>query len=228
MVMQVEITSKPRVTDYLSSEQEEQIRNAFLTGTLKTLSINRETNEINSSRISDVLRHERHGKLFRVRTSLGREVEVTGDHSLFRKNEKGRLVEITVEELTPGKSSLMVVDMNFDLIEDLVVSVEMIERPKYTYDLSVPGNENFVLANGVLAHNSYSIGGVSLDLCDKSGKYLQVADNWEELFNNALANAKKAAGRITKGLSQNLYGTGGIFHLGPFSKSGVIAIRNFL
>lgn len=43
-----------------------------------------------------------------------------------------------------------------DLWFSHVEAIEEVDSPEYVYDLSVPGDENFALANGILVHNSGS------------------------------------------------------------------------
>lgn len=94
------------------------------------------------------------------------------------------------------------------------------------YDLSVPGPQNFVLTNGILAHNSYSIGGVSLDI-EKSGKYESaynvVKDSWE----SQLERAKQTVKSI-KGLKQSRYGVGIRSAFGPAAGRGQLTPQKFV
>lgn len=80
--------------------------------------------------------------------------------------------------------------------------------------------------NWIADEFSYSIGGISLDL-SKSEKYASARDAFKDMFADQREQAKLTV-RHTRGLQQRLMGSGGIFHLGPFSRSGVINVRNFL
>jgi hypothetical protein len=107
-----------------------------------------------------------------------------------------------------------------------VIAVEEAPPEANTYDLSVPGDENFVLVNGILAHNSYSIGGMSLEI-DKSSKYEQMKQNakaeWDQHVESKLMTTK-----IVRGLSQPRFGIGIRSAFGPHVGRGVLSPRNFL
>ena len=94
------------------------------------------------------------------------------------------------------------------------------------YDLCVPGPENFVLSNGIVAHNSYSIGGVSLDI-DKSSKYESLKQGAEDQFDKQLEKAKETV-KIIKGLQQPKFGTGIRSSFGPYTSKGVLSPRKFM
>jgi hypothetical protein len=94
------------------------------------------------------------------------------------------------------------------------------------YDLCVPGPENFVLTNGILAHNSYSIGGISLDI-DKASKYEAAAGSAQEQFDKQIEKAK-ATVNIIRGLQQPRYGTGIRSAFGPYVGGGVLTPRQFV
>jgi hypothetical protein len=92
--------------------------------------------------------------------------------------------------------------------------------------LSVPETENFVLTSGVLAHNTYSISGVSLDL-EKSSKYQAMKDEYINEYDK-LVEANKETIKIIKGLKQFKYGVGITSALGPLNRPGVQSRRNLL
>jgi hypothetical protein len=94
------------------------------------------------------------------------------------------------------------------------------------YDISVPGHENFTLSNGILAHNSYSIGGVSLDI-DKSSKYESLKSSAEQQFEKLL-EAKSRTVNITRGLKQSRYGVGVRSSFGPITGEGQMTPRKYL
>jgi hypothetical protein len=107
-----------------------------------------------------------------------------------------------------------------------VASVETSIPHEETYDLSVPGDENFVLVNGILAHNSYSIGGISLDI-DKSSKYESLKSNVEGQW-SSLVEQKLVTTKIIAGLQQPRFGLGVRSSFGPHSARGVLSPRAFL
>jgi hypothetical protein len=150
-------------------------------------------------------------------------VETTQDHSLFQCVGPG-IEPIEAGQLSPGDS---VVVVNGNAVESVpVVSVEKSAPEDFTYDLCVPGPENFVLANGILAHNSYSIGGVSLDL-EKSSKYEAAAQFSSDQFDKQLEQAK-ATINVVKGLQQPRFGIGIRSAFGPYTGRGVLTPRKFI
>jgi hypothetical protein len=108
-------------------------------------------------------------------------------------------------------------------IEVEVVSGKPLEL---SYDLCVPGPENFVLTNGIVAHNTYSIGGISLDL-EKSSKYMDLKGNAEEQWDK-LVEAKARTTKYLRGLSQPRFGIGVRSAFGPFTGRGVLSPRSFV
>jgi hypothetical protein len=105
-------------------------------------------------------------------------------------------------------------------------SVLHLPPEEYTYDLSVPGPQNFMLSNGILAHNSYSIGGISLDI-EKSSKYESLKQNAESQFDKA-TEAKARTVKFIRGLQQPKYGIGVRSAFGPNVGRGVLSPRSFL
>jgi hypothetical protein len=98
--------------------------------------------------------------------------------------------------------------------------------PEFMYDLTVPGDENFVLANGIVAHNSYSIGGISLDI-DKASGYESLKGNAEGQLDKA-TEAKKMTTLYVSGLRQPKYGVGVRSAFGPNVGRGVLGPRSFV
>ena len=95
----------------------------------------------------------------------------------------------------------------------------------HTYDLSVPPNESFVCANGIVAHNSYSIGGISLDI-ERSSKYESLKSNAESQLDKML-EAKTRTTKIIRGLQQQR-GRSLRTALGPNTANGILTPRNFV
>jgi hypothetical protein len=83
-----------------------------------------------------------------------------------------------------------------------------------------------MLSNGILAHNSYSIGGISLDL-EKSSKYESLKQNAESMFDKA-TEAKAQTVKYIRGLQQPRFGIGIRSSFGPFVGKGVLSPRSFL
>ena len=151
----------------IDPETRKAIRAAFEAGQLRATTANPETGGVSLEPVKDVMRHATgHKPLARVTLEDGRTVTCTEDHSLFVMESgcgEGPIRPARAEELIPGVSHLATVDRG-GVRGVKVTSVVMLPPAPYTYDLCVPGPENFALSNGILAHNSYSIGGVSLDI----------------------------------------------------------------
>ena len=198
-----------------------RIKQAFLEGRLKVRSVR--GGEVCEAVVERVLRHHTpHKRIFVVYSDLG-TASVTGDHSLFLYNG-GLPEEVCASELKRGDTIAAVI--NGALVGVLVTEVEETAPIEWTYDLAVPGPENFVLANGLLAHNSYSIGGVSLDL-EKSSKYEGAFSSLSEQFDKQLEQAK-ATVNVVKGLQQPRFGIGVRSAFGPHTGAGVLSPRKFV
>lgn len=204
----------------LSEIEVESIRAAFVSGKLETQSVG-PSGDVAWYPISDVVKHStEHKKMLRVRVDTGAEVVVTEDHSLFTTGFQA----VPSESLHPGQQVAVVLHSELGY-SSVVCNSESIRQP-HTYDLCVPGPENFVLANGIVAHNTYSIGGVSLDL-EKSSKYESAKGNFEEEFSRQLEQAKLTV-KIIRGLQQPRFGMGIRSSMGPFQSRGALSPRKFV
>ena len=198
------------------------VKQAFESNALKVRAKAKGDDKVKWIPVSDVLRHSSfHKRMYRVHTDCS-SVEVTEDHSLF-DFVTGK--EIKTIDLRPG-DSIISLGRNGLFCGVRVRELEEVPPVEYTYDLSVPEAENFVLDSGILAHNSYSISGVSLDL-EKSSKYESMKQNFEAEFEKSRDLVKRSI-KIIKGLKQPRYGIGISSALGPYSKSGVQSRRNFI
>jgi len=207
----------------LSEADRLAIRSAFQEGKLETLS-SVKGSVPTWTPISDVLQHHTgHKRAFEVTTSTGRSVVATEDHSLFTYHD-GVLAEIQTSELAVGSYLAVVVDGNLE--SDVVVSLKEVPALELSYDLSVPGPENFTTSSGILAHNTYSIGGISLDI-DKSSKYESAANVYKDLFDTQLERAKQTV-KIVKGLQQPKYGMGVRSSFGPYAGRGQLTPAKFV
>ena len=199
-----------------------KIKSSFLKGKLSIKSFDKDTGTISWKNISDVMRHHTpHKNILSIKTEIS-EIGVTEDHSLFDFNEKKdiRSSNIKIGDKIVGK------DQKDNLIPIEVTGIDSKNSEKYTYDISVPENENFFMASGILAHNSYSISGVSLDI-DKSSKYQSMKDSFENEYDKILELAKRSI-KIAIGLKQPRYGIGISSALGPYSSPGVQSRRNYV
>ena len=211
----------------LDEKTRKEIRDAFKAGQLKVKAADRETGEIALYPISDVMRHHTpHKKMVDVTVNLAgqsQSVVCTEDHSLFT-SEGRKLVPVAAGELDTGSS--IIAALGGEIVAPLVTSLKEAPPEEYTYDLCVPGPENFFLANGILAHNSYSIGGVSLDI-EKSSKYESLKQNAEGQFEKA-TETKMMTVKFIRGLRQPKYGVGIRSAFGSHVGRGVLSPRNFL
>lgn len=225
----------------LDPQTRQAIFDAFHRGELRVQAVDLDTGEVALHAVSDVLKHTRvaHKKALRVRSSLNasgdaggtqagfREVVVTEDHSLFRF-DSGWLRAIPAGDLQTGQWVAAVTPQGKAgrLWPSQVLEVSEVERHEVMYDLSVPGPQNFVLTNGLLAHNSYSIGGISLDI-SKASTYESLKQNAEQQFDKA-TESKQSTVKIIRGLKQPRFGMGVRSAFGPFTGRGTLGPRSFV
>ena len=208
----------------LPSETRNAIREAFLSGTLQVDAVDPFTGLSFRTPISDVCQHHTtHKNMVKVTLEDGRDVSCTVDHSLFRPDGIG-VTPIAAGELQVGSAIVTVADGQS--CSSTVTSVETLPPEEHTYDLCVPGPENFLLSNGILAHNSYSIGGVSLEL-NRSAQYETLKQNSESQFDKG-SEAKARTVKYMRGLQQPKYGVGIRSSFGPQVGAGVLSPRGFL
>ena len=199
------------------------LKKAFSAGILRVRAVTPEGYVVHAC-LSDVLQHHTEQKpAFCVSLAGGLSVTTTGDHSLFTQ-ELGRQVPVRTDSLVPG--SFVSVVLRGEMRQVQVLELLPVAALPLSYDLSVPELENFVLSNGVVAHNSYSIGGVSLDL-DKSSKYEAAAQSAHDQFDKQLEKSKQTV-NVTRGLQQPRYGTGIRSSFGPYAGRGVLSPRKFV
>jgi hypothetical protein len=202
----------------LDTQTRKELRDAFLRGRLTVQAVE-SSGEVGWFPVKDVLKHDvPHKPAVRVVLRDGREVTTTEDHSLF-------------VGLTPTEAGDLVVGSPLTTVEDGHVSscdvVRLEGRPGgVMYDLSVPGPQNFVLTNGILAHNSYNIGGVSLDI-ERSSKYESAYNAMKDSFESQLERAK-ATIKYIRGLQQPKYGIGIRSAFGPYTGRGSLTPRKFV
>jgi hypothetical protein len=202
------------------------IREAFVAGQLKVTAVSVETGAVGLHPVTEVLQHKCSHKIaFRLCTQGGHEVVASEDHSLFLIGPQGgSLRETCTKDIRVGDELAAVQD---EVLVGLVVeSIQEVEPREYMYDLSVPEVENFVLTNGIVAHNSYSIGGISLDI-DKSSKYQGMKDNAEQQFTKA-TDAKLITVKFIRGLQQPKFGFGIRSSFGPNVGRGILSPRSFV
>ena len=220
-----------------ANKEEEVVLEAYQKKTLKVPSARQDGKCIEAT-LAEVQRHYTpHKRMLKIGLGGGEHVVCTEDHSLFSVGVQGHIFPFAAGEIKPGWSTIAIrllmtktgtgeqVWTNFAMGSGKV-SVEEAPSEEYTYDLCVPGPENFFLANGILAHNSYSIGGVSLDI-EKSSKYESLKQNAEGQFEKA-TETKMMTVKFIRGLRQPKYGVGIRSSFGPSVGRGVLSPRNFL
>jgi hypothetical protein len=204
-------------------ELRDSIRKAFLSGELRTRSVNPGTGEVSLYALKDVLQHHTGDRpSVTVSTEDGRSVTTTCDHSLFRLKGEG-IEAVRAEDLKSGEK---IAEVRGEVLQGVSVEVRSGKPLQISYDLCVPGPENFVLTNGVIAHNSYSIGGISLDL-ERSSKYESMKQNAEEQWDK-LVEMKARTSKYLRGLQQPRFGRGVRSAFGPYVGRGVLSPRNYV
>lgn len=198
----------------------QKIKQAFRDGKLLVKSMNRKDGAIDWKSVQDVMRHSSLGKRILKVVCDETSVTVTEDHSLFESINN----DVCTKALQPGDK--IVVDDNGIARQRDITEIKEMDSREYMYDLSVPEYENFVLNSGIIAHNSYSISGVSLDI-EKSSKYQSMKDEYINEYDKLVEAAKRSI-KILRGLQQPRYGVGVTSALGPLSRPGVQSRRNFI
>ena len=205
----------------ITKENIERLKKSFKDSKLQVKSFNGSTEEIEWKTVLNVVRHNSEKKkIFDVYTET-KKVGVTGDHSLFSfgTNNPTKVYDLNINDLIIGEEDNNKIPLK-------VIDIKEIAKEKYTYDLSVKDNENFFLASGILAHNTYSISGVSLDI-DKSSKYESLKESYIQEYDKARDLAKKSI-KIIKGVKQSKYGVGVSSALGPYRRPGTQSRSNYV
>lgn len=207
----------------LDEKVRKSIQQAFLSGELRTKAVDPETGEVGLHPIKNVMKHHTGDRpSITCQTKEGISVTTTSDHSLFRMQE-GKIEPVRAENLLLEDQ---IVGVHGETLTQVPVSVSFGDPLQVSYDLCVPGPENFVLSNGILAHNSYSIGGISLDI-EKSSKYESMKQNAEEQWDK-LVEMKARTSKYLRGLQQPRFGRGVRSAFGPHVGRGVLSPRNFV
>jgi len=119
---------------------------------IEALSLNRNTKKLEWKPVTNVYIHVPKEGLKIVKLETKEFVKVTQDHSLFTLDGDGNPVETT----TKDNPKRILVARSMDRID--LVNVTSIEDADYShdyvYDIGVADNENFVLLNGIIAHNT--------------------------------------------------------------------------
>lgn len=207
----------------IDPETREEIKAAYRAGLLRVEAVNPATLAVDRYPLRRVMRHSTPTKpLFKVETEDGRSGTFTGDHSIFTASPGG-LRELRTDRAKPGTYVVVVEHGRVRTVK--VKTLTQLPPEAHTYDLEVPGPQNFRLSSGLLAHNSYSIGGVSLDI-EKSSKYQAAKENAEGQFDKAV-EGKLQTTKYMVGLKQSRFGIGVRSAFGPYVGRGVMSPRNF-
>jgi hypothetical protein len=199
------------------------IRAAYESGQLRVQAVDPSTGSVGLYPVKDVVEHHTGDRASTTcTTAKGHTVTTTCDHSLFHRQGDG-ITPVRADALRTGDTIASVYDGS---LSATTVSVRQGEPLALSYDLCVPGPENFVLSNGIVAHNTYSIGGISLDL-DKSSKYMDLKRNAEEQWDK-LTEAKARTTKYLRGLQQPRFGIGVRSAFGPATGRGILSPRKFL
>jgi len=124
------------------------------------LSLNKKTHSVEWKPLTAVHRHAPASKTVKTTLVDGRSVVTTSDHSLFTLTDDSTIVEIS-----PASHPDKIVTAHFmvrwdsskiqsEIEMSSVARITEVNMPEYVYDVSVQDNENFVLANGIVAHNT--------------------------------------------------------------------------
>jgi len=91
---------------YLPPDDEDEDATAPLPDDIEVPSFDRKTHETSWQAATHAIRHRTRERTFRITTSRGRSVEVTGNHSLFGVTKDGNTKEIEASDLEPGDTVL--------------------------------------------------------------------------------------------------------------------------
>jgi hypothetical protein len=109
--------------------------------------------EVYTSNCSYIMRHWYKGKMWEIKTSTGRSVKVTDQHSLIN------IVDDKPAAILPKDTNICI--EKTDHGEEIYYTSKIIEKKQfdfegYVYDICVPETQNF-FANGICVHNTDSI-----------------------------------------------------------------------
>ncbi len=137
---------------------------------LPVLAMDRSRAQATVSVAPTITRHPESADLFRVETSTGRVITVTGDHSLYIQRDE-RLFLIPTHELKVGDKlpvpggEFPLDDQDIPLAWEPVRSIHRMVHNGWVYDLTVPGTETFLAGEeGIFVHNTYTVANVIAEL----------------------------------------------------------------
>lgn len=126
-----------------------------LTDDCYTLSLNKETGNIENKKIKYVMAHKVKKRMYKIK-SEGQEVTVTEDHSVIIKRSK-TYMDIKPNDIKKGDKILIFLESDYNkekMIEtdNFIVQDSGIQK-NWVYDIEVENNHNF-FANNICVHNS--------------------------------------------------------------------------
>jgi ferrous iron transport protein B len=201
---------------------------------LSTISLNLDDLKVERKNVAYVLKHKENRPLVRITTSSKRYVTATQDHNfivlrggkinvvdanqlligdqlpLIKNPHDNLLVDSDSDETLPGKDPLETNGYN-GLAWDKIARIETLENEEdFVYDLSVEGNENFMLANGIFIHNSV--------IFNQLTGLNQTVGNWPG------KTVERAEGTLYfKGYRIKILDLPGIYSLSAFSMEEIVA-----
>lgn len=113
-------------------------------------------NKIQFTPIKHVIRHKVSKSQFKIRTKSGKEIIVTGDHSVIVFRD-GKQMAIEAKNINVNTDLVLVVkNKNYDYELEDIESVEQLEDfdNEYVYDIEVDDPTHTFIANDILIHNS--------------------------------------------------------------------------
>ncbi|MEM2964781.1 MAG: ferrous iron transport protein B [Candidatus Bathyarchaeia archaeon] len=205
----------------------------FKPNDLFALSLNLDVLKVEVGKVAYVLKHEERRELVQIETSSKRSVTATQDHNFIVLRD-GKINVVDADHLligdqlpsimNPHKCPLTYPDFNRTLLRkdsmetgcdgltwDKIVRIETVENKEgYVYDLSVEGNENFMLANGIFIHNSA--------IFNQLTGLNQTVGNWPG------KTVERAEGTLYfKGYRIKILDLPGIYSLSAFSMEEIVA-----
>ena len=199
------------------------LRAALFQGELRVAAVDPVDGRVGLYAVKSIMQHHTADRPSVCMETPEGHVTTTCDHSLFYRKGEG-LVPVRGDQVAVGDSLALVTDQGLQAtqVDALTVGPPL----EVSYDLCVPGPENFVLSNGIVAHNSYSIGGISLDI-EKSSKYMDLKRNAEEQWDK-LVESKKLTTLYIRGIQQPRFGIGVRSAFGPSLGRNVLSPRRFM
>lgn len=177
-------------------------------------------------KISFVYAQKYQGKIYKIKTSSGREIKTTPNHPLITVSNEG-VKKVLSSDLKVGNciavaqkvalasirgSSFSETNYGFaikdDNLWDEIISIESMPYDGYVYDLTIEGTHTFLISNGLIAHNSTLANKICVDwLGEEMSTVSHIAHETREINIKEQVNIKNKKG---KELTFSLVDTPGI------------------